>query len=51
MTANIIAENILAQVDEEGHRQLLLHEITDHLTLDDAGPKERGHIDMPNGTQ
>ena len=51
LTANIIAENILAQVDEEGHRQLLLHEITDHRTLDDAVPKERGHISMPNGRQ
>ena len=30
LTANIIAENLLAQVDEEGHRQLLLDEVVDH---------------------
>jgi hypothetical protein len=27
LTANIIAENLLAQVDEEGHRQMLIKEI------------------------
>ena len=32
LTANIIAENLLAQVDSEGHRQLLLKEIVDHRT-------------------
>jgi hypothetical protein len=30
LTANIIAENLLAQVDEEGHRQMLINEIEDH---------------------
>jgi hypothetical protein len=30
VTANLIAENILAQVDENGHRQLFLDEIIDH---------------------
>ena len=29
-TANLIAENIISQVDEQGHRQLLLDEIIDH---------------------
>ena len=33
LTANTIAENLLAQVDEEGHRQMLLDEIIDHRTL------------------
>ena len=32
LTANVIAENLLAQVDEEGHRQLLMDEIIDHRT-------------------
>ena len=32
LTANIIAENMLAQVDEEGHRSLLLDEIEDFRT-------------------
>ena len=29
-TANVIAENIFAQCDDEGRRQAVLHEITDH---------------------
>ena len=36
LTANTIAENLLAQVDEEGHRQLLLSEIIDHRTTDES---------------
>ena len=31
LTANVIAENLLAQVDEEGHRQMLLDEIIYHI--------------------
>jgi hypothetical protein len=38
LTANIIAENLLAQVDEEGHRQMLIDEIEDHRITDDAIP-------------
>ena len=30
LTANIIAENLLAQVDEEGHMQILLDDIIDY---------------------
>ena len=45
MTANLIAENIMSQVDEHGHRQLLLDEIIDHKHKhpdDDYGdPKKR----------
>ena len=43
LTANIIAENVLAQVDEDGHRQMLLDEIIDHRKLSSAIPKEKGH--------
>ena len=42
LTANTIAENLLAQVDEEGHRQLLLDEIIDHRKGHDAINKEDG---------
>ena len=42
MTANIIAENLLAQVDEEGRRQQMLEEIIDHRVLPDAIPKSKG---------
>ena len=31
--ANVIAENMFAQVDYEGHQYLLLQEITDHRKL------------------
>ena len=30
ITTNIIAENLLVQVDEEGHRQLLIYDIIDY---------------------
>ncbi len=36
LTANIIAENLLAQVDEDGHRQLLMDEIIYHRMNTDA---------------
>ena len=42
LTANIIAENLIAQVDKEGHRQMMLSEIMDHRILSDAIPKAEG---------
>ena len=30
LTVHIIVEDILSQVDEEGHRQIMLDEIIDH---------------------
>ena len=30
LTDNIIAENLLAQVDDQGHRHLMIDEIEDH---------------------
>ena len=36
LSANTIAENLMAQVDDHGHRQLLLDEIVDHRVNDDA---------------
>ena len=35
ITANIIAENILSQVDEDGHTLMLIDEILDHRTTDE----------------
>jgi hypothetical protein len=43
LMANIIAENLLAQVDEEGHRQMLIDEIEDHRTKEDAIPIDEGN--------
>ena len=42
MTANIIAENLLAQVDKEGHRQLMIDEIIDHRKNEQAIKKSHG---------
>ena len=50
LTANTIAENLLAQVDEEGHRQMLLDEIIDHCTLKDAIPISEGTFCTSAGT-
>ena len=42
MAANVIAENLLSQVDQEGHRQLMLDEITNHRKTASAIPIEDG---------
>ncbi len=42
LTANQIAENLMAQVDKEGRRQMMLMSIMDHRTLHDAIPKSQG---------
>ncbi|KAI2503175.1 Reverse transcriptase (RNA-dependent DNA polymerase) [Fragilaria crotonensis] len=42
LTANIIAENLIAQVDDEGCRQMMLEEILDHRTTSEAIPKSQG---------
>ena len=41
--ANIIAENIYSQVDEEGHRFLIMDEIIDHRKGDEAIEKADGY--------
>ncbi|KAI2502896.1 Reverse transcriptase (RNA-dependent DNA polymerase) [Fragilaria crotonensis] len=42
LTANLIAENLMAQVDEEGRRQMMLSDIIDHRVLPDAIPQSQG---------
>lgn len=42
LTANVIAENLLPQVDENGHQHMLLLEIEDHRSSSEAIPKEKG---------
>ena len=49
MMANTIAENLLAQVDEEGHRQMLIDEIQDHCVTKDAIPKSKGTYETKRG--
>ena len=50
MTANIIAENLLAQVDEEGRRHLMIDEIEDHRILPNAIPRSEGTYVTRSGT-
>ena len=42
--ANIIAENLLSQLDEEGHRQMMIDEIMDHRVMEEAIPKNEGNL-------
>jgi hypothetical protein len=51
ITANIITENLLAQVDEEGHIQLMLDDIIDYRQLPDAMRTEDAFTTTPNGLQ
>ena len=52
LSANIIAENILAQVDEEGHRQMLMQEIIDHrVDTSQAIPKSEGEYTNKHGVK
>ena len=49
LTANIIAENLLEQVDEEGHRHLILDEIIDHRQDVNAIGTKDAFTKTPNG--
>ena len=51
LAANIIAENMLAQVDDEGHRQLLLSEIVDHRETTDSLQEADAFFLTPSGTK
>ena len=50
VAANVIAENLLAQVDDDGKRHHMLDEIVDHRVLPDAVPKSKGTLTTKNGT-
>ena len=49
--ANVIAENMYAQVDSEGNQYLLLQEITDHRSDNSAIPISEGTVRSANGSQ
>ena len=51
MAANIIAENMFASVDEEGHRNLLLDSIGDCRRTKDAVRKEDAFVISSNGNK
>ena len=49
LTANIIAENMLSQVDSESHHFQLLTEVTDHKKDDSSISKVDGSIRSSSG--
>ena len=49
LSANTIAENLMAQVDDNGHRQLLIDEIVDHRTTSEALTTAESLVNGPNG--
>ena len=49
--ANVIAENMFAQVDDEGKQYLMLKEIVDHKSDETAITKENGYTESSNGNR
>ena len=49
LRANNIVENILSQVNKEGHQQQLLHEICHHRTTSNACNPQDGYICTKSG--
>ena len=49
ISANVIEENILAQVDDCGHRHLLLSEIIDHRSDNTVIPIEKSFTTTKSG--
>ena len=50
-STRVIAENMYAQVDDEGLQYLLLQEITDHRKGNSAVPISEGTVRSANGTE
>jgi hypothetical protein len=48
---NLIAENLIAQVDKEGRRQMMMTAIVDHWVLPDAIPKSQGTYENSYGVR
>ena len=51
LSANLIAQHLFSQVDDEGHRHVLLDEIIDYKTDDTAIDKADAFVTMSNGVQ
>jgi hypothetical protein len=49
LAANTITENIFAQIDDEGHRHVLLDDIADHRVDGSELKEEEAFIRSPNG--
>merc|ERR1739836_37296 len=51
LAANVVAENLLAEVDPEGNRFLFMEEIEDHRKTPDAIPKSQGTFKTTSGVK
>jgi hypothetical protein len=51
LAANVIAENIFAQIDEEGYRHVLFHEIIGHRVDGTQVKQEDAFVKSKNGVQ
>jgi hypothetical protein len=51
LSANVIAQHMFSQVDEEGHRHLLLDDIMDFSKNETAIDKEDAFVEMANGVK
>jgi hypothetical protein len=51
MSANTVAENIFAQVDEDGHQEVLFSEIIGHWTDGSEVPDSEAFVKSANGVQ
>mmetsp|Transcript_6492 Transcript_6492/g.15328 ORF Transcript_6492/g.15328 Transcript_6492/m.15328 type:complete len:280 (+) Transcript_6492:692-1531(+) len=49
LSANVLAENLLAQVDEHGHRHRFMEELVDHRSSDKAVKREDGVYTLESG--
>ena len=51
LTSNIISENMLSQVESEGHHYQVLNEVIDQNRYDSSITKVNGFIKYSNGNQ
>ena len=51
LSANILAQNLFSQIDEEGNRHILLDDIIDHRRSEHAVNKEDAFVTMSNGVK
>ena len=51
LSANLIAQHLYSQIDEEGNRHILLEDITDHRRGESAVDKGDAFITMSNGVK
>jgi hypothetical protein len=51
LSANLIAQHLYSQIDEEGNRHVLLEDITDHRHDDTAVDKNDAFVTMSNGVK